>query len=351
MSVVRTCATIRGPQPLLDELAARMRAGTRSHRGEPTVVVNGTTLDLVQMGRRFDAGRLVGDAPGTLTVNAVHCSGSEESDDPWKTLSEEYAGLTFEVGWEVPNIEWLFGRVTYRGGIVTANIDYHGYFAAYYPVRGPIHHYTLSGVGRRHEAKLRKAGLVVDTREHYGPVLVVRDIDACTNLTSGFAGSRVAGPAWTLDEDAYVGSIDTRANWYARNPSRTRLTQAQAAARVAELIEVVRRPIDLSASEVSVLADRCTSGLESGFGGVEQGLIATALEASDCGFRPTPRMIRHLLPDAVPDRREELLAALAAPPWAGVTGRWPKWDHEAEDRRREEAASRTDPAVLTARRV
>jgi hypothetical protein len=236
----------------------------------------------------------------------------------WPDISREFPDLTFRVTYT--GGDWHADVVEYRDGHGNTVEQWTGYFVTCDPSAAPVHHWTVWG---DFDPELLTPYLIPGSKyEHPHGNYPVRDADGVRTAIDtrlGADSSREWGLApWTLVEDVYVESIqtihDSESDYHLELKSH-----------VLDLLAVVQRDITLTPDEVSVLAHDALSGhLE--LVQLERDLLN---RSSNTGvpLHPTPDMIRHLLVRSEQvERRYQLGAAFKSPRWAGIDGRWPKWE-------------------------
>jgi hypothetical protein len=311
----------------------------------------------------------------------------------YEALSRKHPSLTFVVSYSVDGPSsggtWLV-----EDGKARQTVNHNGYFhtpesapqlagwigtspegSQPYKVAGPIHHWLLEPHEPIHSrqfteggdiyAALRQAGLVVSGEEDKGQI-TVRDVDqAAKLLRSQFPGVPVWCAPYTLDEETYIGSIQTRAEL---KRSDWLLTIHE----LRRLVEIAERDVILTHPEVEHLrayiarmneewaeiTDLWNHNQEQGwakrltyvktYGAFQNDIIRDRyrryLGSLAIGekpeFHPIAAEIRVLLLTINNERRQELQRALDNPRWIKM---WPLWDISEAERKEEEARRNLEP--------
>jgi hypothetical protein len=269
----------------------------------------------------------------------------ERAVEVWPEISRQFPDLVIRVTYSIN--DWHTDKVRYQNGQREIIEQVAGYFMTCDSSQSPVHHWTVWG---DLDPDLLAPYLIPGSQfDHLSGEYPVRDADgvraAITARLGANSARRWGTTAWTLDEDAYVQAVQTI--HHQKSQHRVELKP-----HVSELLAVVQRDITLTQDEVSILAhDALSSYLE--LVQLERDLLDRAFNAGD-PLHPTPHMIWHLLVRvAREERRVQLGAALKSPRWAGINGRWPKWEllarHWKETRGRPpEPISPSDMEAFTA---
>lgn len=244
---------------------------------------------------------------------------SERAAEVWPEISRGFPDLRVRVTYQIS--DWHADTVEYRDGRGNPIEQWAGYFVTCDPSSAPVHHWTVWG---DLDPDLLTPFLIPGSEyEHLSGEYPVRDVNgvrAAINARMGADSPRKWGTtAWTLDEDIYVPSVQTI--HHPESHYRPELKPC-----VLDLLAAAQREVTLTPDEVSLLAHDARSGHSPELIQLECELLDRAFNAGDA-LHPTPHMIWHLLVRvASEERRIQLGAALKSPRWAGIDGRWPKWE-------------------------
>jgi hypothetical protein len=283
----------------------------------------------------------------------------------WEQISSEYPTVKMLVHWRVEGL-WDAGTAEVQDGRVKITRRQRGYFVNPPPQPGVWHHYALDIGPDPEAARAALAGLIQPYRTEHEPYhhdAVTRQPDrvrgrlaelgytAAEDVPDDYDGPEYQLIPYGLDEDIYLDTIDTEARSLIGEDFDVFAAIDTFPVGYLPILEakldVVFRSVALKAAEVKALRDIMVGQprhlLErhteeeaarfhaDTFTAVERSLIHNAVGSGP--FRPTHRMIRHLLAakGVSPERRAELQAALNTPAWAGEAGRWPEWEKQAAE--------------------
>jgi hypothetical protein len=283
----------------------------------------------------------------------------------WEQISREYPAVTFVVHFREEGL-WDAGTAEVQDGRVKIIDRRLGYFVTPPPQPWLWHHDALDIAPVAELARAALAGLILPYQtedEEYHHYAVTRHPDrvrerlaelgyaAAEDVPDDYDGPIYQLTPYGLDEDIYLDTIDSEAKFllgedfegFAANDS----LPLPSLPSLQDKLDVALRPITVEPAELDTLRaimvghprflperytrEEAARFRADTFTAVERSLIHNAAGAGP--FRPTHRMIRHLLAaeGVSPNRRAELQVALNTPAWGGEAGRWPEWEKRAAE--------------------